>query len=277
MVKIYKSQWAIIDESMNAWRPRTTKLGGLPNISHIPRKPEPLGTEFKCTADPTTGCMIALEIQRGKDGMKDQQHNVEYGNTAGCTMRLMNITNSDGDCKAVKGDAWFGSVKNCANLKMKGYDSILQVKQNKALFPREIIDEALKDSPGGVHITLSGSYNDVELKAIGYRYSRKTILYFVMTTNAGTTYAGEPYSMKYTDPHGNLCESLVERPDCISRYFEDSNTIDTHNHVRQSELALEKKWHTKDPFFRLNDCRGCLETGCFSQNHRQYRSSLSRA
>ena len=91
----------------------------------------------------------------------------------------------------------------------------------------------------------------VDLIAVGYRYSRKTILYFVMSKNAGTTYAGFPYSMKYTDPHGNLCERLVERPDCISRFFDDSNVIDSHNHVRQSELALETKWHTKDAFFRL--------------------------
>jgi len=33
----------IEDESMSAWVPRTTPTGGLPNISHIDRKPEPLG------------------------------------------------------------------------------------------------------------------------------------------------------------------------------------------------------------------------------------------
>jgi hypothetical protein len=27
--------------------PRTTALGGLPNISHLIRKPEPLGTKFR--------------------------------------------------------------------------------------------------------------------------------------------------------------------------------------------------------------------------------------
>ena len=36
-----------IDESMSAFRPQTTKRGGLPNISYIMRKPENLGTEFK--------------------------------------------------------------------------------------------------------------------------------------------------------------------------------------------------------------------------------------
>ena len=37
------SLWLIEDESMSAWVPRTTPTGGLPNISCIDRKPEPLG------------------------------------------------------------------------------------------------------------------------------------------------------------------------------------------------------------------------------------------
>ena len=35
--------WTIIDEIRSAWWPRKTALGGLPNISEIKRKPEPLG------------------------------------------------------------------------------------------------------------------------------------------------------------------------------------------------------------------------------------------
>ena len=41
--RVRASSWKVIDELMSAWRPRTTALGGLPNISFILRKPEPLG------------------------------------------------------------------------------------------------------------------------------------------------------------------------------------------------------------------------------------------
>lgn len=51
---------------MSPWRPRTSKNGGLPNISYIIRKPEPLGTEFKTVCCPITGVMTYMEIQRGK-------------------------------------------------------------------------------------------------------------------------------------------------------------------------------------------------------------------
>ena len=83
--------------------------------------------------------MIALEIQKGKEGMRDRQYNREYGNTCGCTLRLMNYTG----CAGVKGDAWFGSVKNCANLKLKGYESVLQIKQNNSLYPTTFVDQLL--------------------------------------------------------------------------------------------------------------------------------------
>jgi hypothetical protein len=39
--RVVSAVWEIVDETMSAWRPRTTPLGGLPNISNIKRKPEP--------------------------------------------------------------------------------------------------------------------------------------------------------------------------------------------------------------------------------------------
>ncbi len=45
----------LLEESMSAWHPRKSKTGGLPNISFILRKPEPLGTEFKSMGCSETG------------------------------------------------------------------------------------------------------------------------------------------------------------------------------------------------------------------------------
>ena len=45
--------------------------------------------------------------------------------------------------------------------------------------------------------------------------------------------------------------SDVDRPDVVSRFFQESNCVDKHNQVRQFELALEKKWITDDAYFRL--------------------------
>ena len=76
------------DETMSAFKPQKTKTGGLPNITYILRKPEPLGIEFKNGYCSTSGVMTFMEVQRGKAGMKDAQYNKELGATAGCTLRL---------------------------------------------------------------------------------------------------------------------------------------------------------------------------------------------
>jgi hypothetical protein len=101
------SRWKVADESMSAWRPRTTALGGLPNISFVVRKPEPLGTEFKTSACPITEVMTMMEIQRGKEGMKDKRYNRELGVTTGCTLHLLEETIPEGEHQphGIRGDA----------------------------------------------------------------------------------------------------------------------------------------------------------------------------
>jgi hypothetical protein len=45
----------LLDESMSGWRPKTSKLGGLPNYTFEPRKPISLGSMFRNGAECTTG------------------------------------------------------------------------------------------------------------------------------------------------------------------------------------------------------------------------------
>lgn len=205
-------------------------------------------------ACPVTDCLLVLELQRGKAGMSNATYQVELGATAACTVRLLesSIGEEDERKHTVQGDAWFGSVRAAAALGAKGHRAVLQVKNNSGLFPKSFITDALENAPGGVHIVLKGTApNGIELVAIGYRYSTKTTLFFVATADAGATTPGTPYEMKYTDDHGNVCVRFVERPDIISKFFRDSNTIDKHNQSRQFDLALEKTWLTQDPYFRL--------------------------
>jgi hypothetical protein len=97
-----------LDESMCAYQPRLDKLGGLPNVSYIKRKPKPLGTEFKTICDTETGVMKFMEIQEGKDAMRVKPKSLTYGVTCGCTIRLAEACATG---TTVLGDSWFGSVK----------------------------------------------------------------------------------------------------------------------------------------------------------------------
>ncbi len=170
---ITTSRWKVADESMSAWRPRTTALGGLPNISFVVRKPEPLGTEFKTCACPITGIMTMMEIQRGKEGMKEKKDNKDLGATTGCTLRLLEATIPEGNNEShgIRGDAWFGSVRTASEVGFRGHEGVFQVKQYAALYPKDFITKALETAPGGVSIVLEGTApNGVPLIALGYRY-----------------------------------------------------------------------------------------------------------
>ena len=122
---------------MSAWHPRTTALGGgLPNISYIIRKPEPLGTEFKTTACPITGCMLHMGIQRVKEKTKEKQYNREISATAGCIIRILESSHDDGLPHGVKTYAWFGSICATMIVATKDHEGVFQVKQKKACFQR---------------------------------------------------------------------------------------------------------------------------------------------
>ena len=72
---------------------RTTKTGGLPNITYVQRKPKPLGTEFKCFVDAITKIMLYIEVQEGKVRMSSKPHFANLGATASCVMRCVNAGN----------------------------------------------------------------------------------------------------------------------------------------------------------------------------------------
>jgi hypothetical protein len=149
----------------------------------------------------------------------------------------------------IRGDAWFGSVRAASEIAWHGYEAVFQIKQNHGLFPKSFIEEALKDAPGGVHIVLEGTTPcEVPLIAVGYRYSRKTILFFVLTKGAGSLFNGDPYEMKFTDSYGNIMTWFLDRLQVISKFFQTSNAIDTHNQLCQDLLQLEingsPKMHT---------------------------------
>ena len=88
------------------------------------------------------------------------QFNNEVGATAGCTLRLLlgTIPQEERQTKhGIRGDAWFGSIKTANEIGIRGHEAVLQVKQYHSLFPKDFIEAALKEAPGGVHILLEGT------------------------------------------------------------------------------------------------------------------------
>jgi len=242
---------------------RTTKTGGLPHLSFIARKPEPLGTEFKNLVDGVTGAMLWLEIQEGKERMKKKQFQ-NMGSTAACVMRgvaacgstFMNLPIIETEERIHEprlffGDSWFGSVKAAVEVGKTGHHACFMVKTGHTKSPKKFLENKMKDYPGGTWITMRATVDEVDLVSIGYKYNKKKLLTFVMTKGAGSTRPGEPYVARFPDSFGNVCIRHIARPAVISHFFDASNKVDLHNQSRQFSLRLEKKWVTTNPYFRL--------------------------
>jgi hypothetical protein len=138
-------------------------------------------------------------------------------------------------------------------LGQQGVHDMLQIKTGHAFYQAKLMEEKLNKPPGGCWITMKGKGpRGTDLLALGYKYNIKRVLKFVATADAGSTQAGVLYDMKFCDAFNNVCVRKVERPAIVSQLFDDSNCIDSHKNVRQFELALEKRWFTRDPFFRLD-------------------------
>jgi hypothetical protein len=87
--------------------------------------------------------------------MKTQLFNSQIGATAGCTLRslLGTIPPDENDKKfGIRGDAWFGSVRAANEVAKRGHEGVFQTKSYHASYPKDYIEAALKDAPGGVHI-----------------------------------------------------------------------------------------------------------------------------
>ena len=155
--------------------------------------------------------------------------------------------------KLFLGDSWFGSVKTAANVARSGHHGIFIVKTAHSRSPKKFLEETMADMPGGTWIVLEGraEKEGVDLVSLGYKYNCKKVLTFVFTKGAGKTSPGKPYQARFPDIYGNVCVRHVARPQVVSCFFEYSNKIDLHNQARQYEVALEKKWVTQDPYFRL--------------------------
>lgn len=91
---------------------------------------------------------------------------------------------------------------------------------------------------------------EVKLLAIAYAWSQKGVSYFISTCGS-TEPSPIKYESKFEDEWGNTGFRELDRPQIVHFLYEYLPLIDEHNKQRQSILALEKRWLTKDPWFRL--------------------------
>jgi hypothetical protein len=163
-------KYLCIDESMCQW------LGkDMPNIKNVPRKPHPIGQEYKTIADSDTYCILRLDFVSDKFQKKFDDTNRTLVATV---KRLTEPWFYSG--RTLIADSWFGSPELQDEMRYHGLYSIMQVCKRR-YWPRgmpkdvDMISDLGKEfgstlsmvritETGGVLI--AASYRDKKVKAI---------------------------------------------------------------------------------------------------------------
>lgn len=159
-----------IDESMCQW------LGkNMPSIKHVPRKPHPIGQEYKTIADCDSCCILRLDFVSDKFKKKfDDTDRVLIAQVK----RLSEPWFGSG--RTLIADSWFGSPEMASVMLGKGLFSIMQVCKRRYWprgMPRKDMVANLGSEfgsmlsmtsvdPGTGHTLLACSYRDKKPKAL---------------------------------------------------------------------------------------------------------------
>lgn len=123
--------------------------------------------------------------------------------------------------------------------------AIVHIKNSFAGFPKEALEEQMRGMPGGSHLEMKATVDGIPLICVATKYSKAKTLFICAVEGAGTTLEGTPFVTKWPDEFGNVHTREVYRPAVASRYFENMNYVDVHDHYRQGEVGLEIKWVPK--------------------------------
>ena len=139
-------------------------------------------------------------------------------------------------------------MKTAADLMAEGVNYCGLVNMSHKGFCLATLEKLIKYWPGG-------SYNFVKINPrfhcaiplvyIGYKCNSRKILGFITTEGGVITEPGDPYL-------SCLPVCPVVNPHLLGRYFNACNTIDNHNRMWQSDIAVEKYWATQSGYFRLS-------------------------
>ena len=106
------------------------------------------------------------------------------------------------------------------------------VKTNTKIFCKETIEKLIKDCPGGSYLVLRSKHVVLRgrlIIAIGYKYTARRVIYFIVIADAWSTKAEIPYLSKYPDPFSNVPIHPVHNPLVVSKFFGYVDEVDSHN------------------------------------------------
>ncbi|RHZ53471.1 hypothetical protein Glove_441g18 [Diversispora epigaea] len=240
-----------IDESMCQWMGKIDKG---PFQRKIPRKPHPIGCEFKTMADARTNLFLQLDPVEPPEYSSKKKF-AEHSATIATMLRLTEPWFSSG--RTIIADSWFGSVKACTTLYKHGLYSILQLKKRRYWaknIPCDITDAL--ESDYGLFISQVGKFDDVDLTLCSLR-DRKNI---VLLASCSTTNLKNEVT-RYIKGH-----DPVEPPEYSSKkkFAEHSATIATMLRLTEPWFSSGRTIIADSWFGSVKACTTLYKHGLYS-------------
>jgi hypothetical protein len=146
-------------------------------------------------------------------------------------------------------------------------NSTFTIKNNTTFYPTKALHGKLQsrfgDKSAGNWVIMNTTIAGVKLMEISYAWSHRGMSYFLSACGS-TTPSSVVYKSNFEDEFGNVDFKVL----VCHFLYEYLPLIEEHNKQRQSVLRLEKKWPTKDCWFRL---LVTLMGMCVVDMHRLYR------
>lgn len=260
--KVFTPGWTTtIDESMNKW---TSILTG-PGVMFVPRKPTPLGNEYRAAACAATSVVYQVELVEGSDRpVFAPPPEFDYlGKTVGLVLRMTKPIWNTGD--VVMMDSGFGVLDAIIQLKKRGekiFDSgnptplsrsaqtpvlrcaglfaVTQVKKRRYWpkhIPGDVIVAKAAEEGLGACVARKGERLGETFHLFAQRDTDYTTM--VMATCGTSTPTGP------TKERIHSGQSVTfQYPRVLTSYYAARHAVDDNNNLRQGSLSLEDVWKT---------------------------------
>jgi hypothetical protein len=176
--------------------------------------------------------------------MLQKEFQQEFGAGTATTLRMRRPWHGSG--RIVIGDSWFASAKTAIQLHKRGLYFLGIIKTAPKNYP---IAEARRRCPSerGKCAIATTKINDMNLTCVAWRDKKV-----------------QPVKKRRTDESGKIIKKEVPRPKIVEEYFDGAPSIDIHNHIRQSGIALEEIWNTQKWHHRMfASLFGIIETDAY--------------
>ncbi|KAG2194272.1 hypothetical protein INT47_009682 [Mucor saturninus] len=238
-------KYLVVDESMNQW------LGaGMPNLKNVPRKPHPIGQEFKTLADHHTYCILRMDTVSDP---KVKEFDDEPGmKKLTATMKRL-VKPWFGSGRTVIADSWFGSPAMTTMLSDLGLYSIMQVAKRR-YWPRGMPTTDIVETVGeerGSHYTMRKVSSSGKLFVCAYRDQKVKAFVSSCSTTRLTS------ERTFLGSGGSLV--AIKRPEVVDEYETHKSAVDAANNLRDNMISYHdiistERWEMRFLGFFLGIC-----------------------